>query len=347
MAPKTRKAAPASTDAKALTKENFEKELKALVAKVKEETTLRSVMRTVAVGLQTAQILAGAAVYANVSVLNLTPVYGSIPAMLQHSRLVVVGCMLGWTATWWLRRNLPRNPIYFLAPIALNMPLIQHFLFLLSDLLGPLFGPVITELLTLVPLLVISASAVADLLEDVDLSILPKSVAEAVPGIGSFLVFRAVETFSEPYIQANIGSNLLFTRVGAQVLLGAIFARLAPSTLLLSGLPGLLFTAFLNPHFQTGVALFDINQGLERDMGFRVLARQDSVTGYISVLENVEHGFRALRCDHSLLGGIWLPKDGDQSVPESIYGIFATLEAVRLVETARPASSEPESALVM
>jgi protein-L-isoaspartate O-methyltransferase len=347
MAARQRKPLAASADASVPTREVFEKELTTLAAKAPEDTTTRSSTRALGKLFQAAQILAAAAVYANVSLLNLSPVYGSIPASINHQRLVIAGCMLGWTASLLMKRVLPRNPAYYLAPLAFNIPLIQHLLFLASDRMGPYYGPAITEMLTLVPLLAMSAAAVTDLLEDVDPSMLPKPIAEAIPGTGSFLFFRLVETISGPYIRANIdGSNLLFTRVGAQALLGGIFARLAPSTLLLYGLPGLLFTAILNPHTQTSFGLSNANESLS-DVGFRVLARQDSVTGYVSVIESVKDGFRALRCDHSLLGGIWLHQNGLRGLPESIYGIFATLEAVRLVETDRPTSAEAESALVI
>ncbi|KAG8938121.1 hypothetical protein FRC03_007637, partial [Tulasnella sp. 419] len=41
----------------------------------------------------------------------------------------------------------------------------------------------------------------------------------------------------------------------------------------------------------------------------RVLAANESISGVITVVEDHSHGFRYLRCDHSLLGGVWI---GDQ-----------------------------------
>jgi hypothetical protein len=87
--------------------------------------------------------------------------------------------------------------------------------------------------------------------------------------------------------------------------------------------------------------------------GYRVLARQESVTGYISVLENAEQRFRVMRCDHSLLGGEWLEPPGTERrnvVGEPIYAVFAMLEAVRLVDVAdeRPeVKGHGKNALVM
>ncbi|KAI9726937.1 MAG: hypothetical protein M1828_000285 [Chrysothrix sp. TS-e1954] len=69
---------------------------------------------------------------------------------------------------------------------------------------------------------------------------------------------------------------------------------------------------------------------------FVILDRRQSLTGYISVLQNNEEQYRVMRCDHSLLGGIWMPnedriKDGI-TVPEPVFPVFTTLEAVRLME---------------
>jgi len=70
--------------------------------------------------------------------------------------------------------------------------------------------------------------------------------------------------------------------------------------------------------------------------GYNILDARESVTGYVSVIESTQNHMRALRCDHSLLGGVWLPegqwKDAGIVVPESIYSIFVMLEAVRLME---------------
>src|SRR5207248_10471274 len=88
--------------------------------------------------------------------------------------------------------------------------------------------------------------------------------------------------------------------------------------------------------------------------GYRILARQESVTGYVSVLENVERGFRVMRCDHSLLGGEWLKHPGaerENLVGEPIYAVFAMLEAVRLVnvdvDEPQKAKKQGKNALVM
>jgi hypothetical protein len=346
MPPKTQKGIPKGVDESSLTKENYEKELRELAVKAREQTTFRSVMHNVAVLMQAAQILACGAVYANLSQFTLSPVYGSIPASNWHISLVATAACVGWAASSWLRENLPRKPVQFLAPIALSIPMVQHFISRLSQYIGPVYGPPLTELLTLIPLLIFSASAVDQILEDLDLSALPGSIAEAIPGLGSFFFFQAVERFSKSVILNNIGANLLQSRVGLQLVVGGFYARIAPSTLLLAAVPGLFHTFFLSPHLPTPWATFDLNRNMDRSVGFKVLARQDSVTGYLSVLENTREHYRVLRCDHSLLGGNWLPRD-QVTVSEPIYGVFAMLEAVRLIQVDHSADPGAENALVM
>lgn len=90
----------------------------------------------------------------------------------------------------------------------------------------------------------------------------------------------------------------------------------------------------------------------------RVLARGHSVTGTLSVIEHrlgSDRWIRVLRCDHSILGGLWLEdpdSDLDAAQLESIYTAFHLQEAVRLVErpwdTDDPAKEhESPSALII
>ena len=85
----------------------------------------------------------------------------------------------------------------------------------------------------------------------------------------------------------------------------------------------------------------------------RILSSEPSVTGRIVVGEDYNHGFRFLRADHSLLGGVWI---GDKAVKmdegalfvrdkqgtklgDSIYSTFVLQEAVRLQERETPQKS--------
>ena len=76
---------------------------------------------------------------------------------------------------------------------------------------------------------------------------------------------------------------------------------------------------------------------LPEDM--RILARRFSTTGLISVIEHRigDRWVRVLRCDHSILGGVWLdPAVTNMSQAEAIYITFHVQEAVRLFLPPKP-----------
>jgi hypothetical protein len=114
--------------------------------------------------------------------------------------------------------------------------------------------------------------------------------------------------------------------------------------------PALLHTMQQNPHHYSPSTNRILNETL-REYQYRILDRRDSVTGYISVLENYKDGFRVLRCDHSLLGGEWLITPDrtakGQTVKESIYGVFNMLESLRLIKTEVFTPDDEKDALFM
>lgn len=354
MPPKAAKkvALPDMTGASSLTKENFEKELIALKAKAQTETTSRHVMGQVAVIFAAFRVLSYAAAYSNISQYTLSPVYGAIPAGIWHSKVVMTAAFIGWSSNLWLKRILPKgykSPSYFIPAIAFYIPLIQLNLFRLSTLFGAIWGPVITEALTFAPLMLLSAANAAEILEDLDFGgRLPSYIGDALPGMLSWGAFRTCEVLFNRYLQEIIGANVFVSRIGLQFVLNGCYAMMAPSKIIFFAVPGLFHTIFMNPHFQSPWATYDLNTQLQKQ-GYVILDRQDSLTGYMSVIESTKDQFRVMRCDHSLLGGEWLPSEGSPktTVREPIYGVFAMLEAVRLVEVKTSRSGGPENALVM
>lgn len=331
-----------------LTADSFEKELQALAAQAKQHTWSRLAIQQAAVLVKAASLLGLAAFYSNVSQLSLSPVYGSIPAAIWHPQVVMMACFLGWSSNLWLKRQISADLPHLLPLIALCIPTAQYFLFKQSSLLGPTYGPILTEALTFLPLLFISVACAATVLQDLDLSSLSERIADATPGIGSYMLYKAIEYVSRGLIHSHIGSSLVQSRLGLQMLLSAIYSSLFPSKLLVLAIPSILHTLFFNVHLRTPLTTARLNSTMS-DAGWTVLARQDSLTGYISVLESSEDGFRVMRCDHSLLGGEWLARPGDSSnsIREPIYGVFAMLEAVRLVNVPSRLPDADASALVM
>jgi len=148
-------------------------------------------------------------------------------------------------------------------------------------------------------------------------------------------------------IMDGIGTTFIQTRLGLQIVLTALYTLLAPSKLLLLAGPALLHTALLNTHVPYSYTTNLLSSTLH-ESGWNLLARQESVTGYISIIESQEKGFRVMRCDHSLLGGEWLKSEENHiPFPEPIYAIFVQLEAVRLVEVEVPVPDHEAKALVM
>lgn len=332
------------------TPESFEKELKNLAAKAKDETWAKNATEQLRPFVKSAVLLTLVAVYSNVSELALSPVYGSIPASIWHSKLVMAACFVGWSTNLWLGRSLPVKPHLLLPVVAIYIPTVQFYLFKLSGTFTASWGTLITEALTLFPLLVISVACTANQLEAADFGFLPGFIRDAAPGLGSYAFFKSVEGLSGSAIQSFVGKSFFFTRLGLQSVLAACYSLFAPSKLLLYTIPALLHTSFLNSHVQTSLGTQTLNSTLNAN-GWILLDRKESVTGYISVIESLTEGYRLLRCDHSLLGGEWVKfKDGQfagNKVAEPIYGVFAMLEAVRLVQVPKPVPDNKAKAFVM
>ncbi|KAK4119302.1 S-adenosyl-L-methionine-dependent methyltransferase [Parathielavia appendiculata] len=334
------------------TPDSFERELRALAAKAKGQTWTNWARTQAAVYLRAATLLTLIAAASTVSQLALSPAYGSIPSARWHAKLVMAACFAGWSSNLFLNRVLaPVRPETLLPMIALWIPVVQFALGKVSGLLTASWGPLVTESVTLFPLVAVSAACVATYLDGADLSALPRWVADAAPGLGSYGFFKAAEKLFGGLIEGYVGRTVVNTRLVMEVVLGAAYALFAPSKLLVWTVPALLHTAFLNTHVPTSMALARLNSGLAPE-GYVVLDRAESITGYVSVVDSPKEGYRVLRCDHSLLGGEWVKLLGQgqlkgNQVAEPIYGVFAMLEAVRLVRTPEPIVDSEAKALVI
>lgn len=347
----TRKAKPEATvqpvidDNSSFSQASFEKELKDLRSKANEETWGRWFQEQAAVYLKALLLIALTAVFANVSELTLSPVYGSIPVSLWHNKVMLAGVFIGWSCNLHLGRLVPIKLAYLLPIVAFYIPVAQFFLFKLSATLTATQGPFITEMLTTVPLVILSVACTANYLEGADLSRLPGFVRDAAPGIMSYGYYKLVESTSGKFLVEHIGQSFFQTRIVLETLLGASYALFSPSKYIVFAIPALLHTAFLNTHLMTPMATQSLNSTLLAS-NWSLVDRKESLTGYISVADNLETGYRVMRADHSLLGGEWTRYKG-KIVAEPIYGIFTMLEAVRLVETPEPILDEEAQALVM
>lgn len=296
-----------------------------------------------------AAFLIVAGIASPVSQLNLSPVYGSIPASLHHSKAILATAILAFIGRANLKRYLPERAADFTAVIAYWTPVIQFFLFQYSGRLGIEYGPLFIEALTYFPLLFLCCLTAGNILDSLHLAErlnLPPSIGEVTVPLASFTTISLVSKIAAFSLPSYIGTHIYLTRIGLQTLIGSALAFLAPSRVVLLAFPAILHTLFANPHHPSDSAFRKANATLYANTNFTMLARQESVTGYVSVLENdADNAFRLLRCDHSLLGGEWLVTETaykhGQRQREPIFSVFVLLEAVRLVEdpTAKSVSS--------
>ena len=280
-------------------------------------------------------LLALAATYSPLSHLTLTPVYGSVPSSLFYRYGLLITALVAILGKELFRRYLPRSVSRLIPAFCVWIPTIQFILFKYSSVYGNPYGPLITELLTFYPLALLSIHTALSCIDQVDLSSHNEFIAQHGPTMGSYLFLITVQSGAKNLLTRNIGLNILMTRLGLQISIAALYVLAIPDALKWPALPSLAFTMLGNVHNPLMRTTAALNNELAR-YNFTLLERRESITGYISVLENTQAQFRVMRCDHSLLGGEWtMPRRSghDPPVREPIYAIFAMLEAVRLVET--------------
>jgi spermidine synthase len=313
---------------------------KPMAAKVSEKESRQSPTSNVLKNVvRAAALLLLAGVASPVSQLNLSPVYGSIPASLHHQRTMTVTAVGALITRRGLKSYVSTNVADYIAVIAYWTPVIQFLLFPHSGKLGIEYGPLIIESLTYFPLLFLCMYGAADLLDAIDLSQfnLPSALSEAALPTAAYFTISSVAKTSSALLPDFIGTSLYFTRIGFQMLIASASAFLSPSKVIFLAFPAILHTLWANPHHVSDHGFQLANSTLYASENYTILARQESVTGYISVLENTaDNAFRLLRCDHSLLGGEWLVTPEayrkGQRQRESIFAVFVLLEAVRLVK---------------
>lgn len=290
------------------------------------------------------QLITLAAIYSSISQLTLSPVYGSIPSAFYHKYGSTAAALLAVSlprsnSRSFLKRLLPALPIF-----AFWIPSIQFILFKYSSWLGNPSGPLVTELLTFYPLLILSLYIARVWLHRADTSGFDKLVPEISFPFYAFAWFLAVQRLVRRLFFRNMGSFILMNRVILQLVIALAYSMLLPDNVFWPCVPTAAFSMIGNVHNPL-VRTTDVLNNTLSLYDYTLLARRESVTGYISVLESKKERFRVMRCDHSLLGGAWTipPQQGHTlRVHEPIFAVFAMLEAVRLVETS-PGTDIPDS----
>ncbi|TGZ83950.1 S-adenosyl-L-methionine-dependent methyltransferase [Ascodesmis nigricans] len=283
-----------------------------------------------------------AAITSHTSVLSLSPVYGGTPSSLYHVQILSVLFVLAWfTQTLVLKSWKP--PSYLLPIMAIYTPAVLRYSAQWSSKLGAVYGPIVTEAITLYPLFTLTILSAASVALENSTNVFLDSILGIAP-LGFF--FHHLQAVLPGYIGPLIGSTWFLTRCGLWHAIGALFTLanlLSPSRLpsrhltsiLISFLvPGLLY----NSNQNTMCTLTPAINATLADYNHTLIARKESLTGYISVLDNTDINYRVLRCDHSLLGGEWQqPPKGyswpaDKDFREPVYAVFVIMEAVRLID---------------
>jgi len=278
-----------------------------------------------------AALLVLLAFYSPVMLLVLSPTYGALPAHIFHVYGLGVFAGAGWFLKDHIQMRFGRLAAYMLPVLAFWTPTLQYFVMQQSSKLGNPLGPVVTELFGYYPLALLTVAVAGKQIQyALHLEGMGDVAVEHVPLLGSYFVYSIGEHFAKALLSRAIGFTVVFSRAGLQFVIAILYAAVIPSKLLLLAIPSVLFSITSDVHLG---GISGVNSAIQNE-GYSILARQESYTGYLSVLENHIDGFRVMRCDHSLLGGQWT-KGASGYHPKAedpIYAVFTMLESVRLVE---------------
>ncbi|KAJ6260656.1 hypothetical protein Dda_4883 [Drechslerella dactyloides] len=289
------------------------------------------------------------------SQISLSPVFGEIPSGLHHDKVKNTAFVAAASVALALKYTLPRSRILLrlsrlLIPlVAINIPLAQGFIWQYAKDLGAVNGPIVTEALTIGILLTFTVFSIAGLIRPVGVPVQTVAIADLSLLATSWLVFTYAEAGVVKYLSPYVGSGWPMTRCGMEATAAIFATSLHRSIFLLAALPSFFPVFYLDSRcMMGGKGLKKLNQHLD-PLNFTAVARIESTTGYLSVLENKVERYRLLRCDHSILGGAWLKtvpgleayQDNPEHLREPIYAVFVMLEAIRLID---PPAREREDA---
>ncbi|TKA66146.1 hypothetical protein B0A49_08210 [Cryomyces minteri] len=235
-----------------------------------------------------AALLTLAAESSPISQLSLSPVYGSIPASQFHQKAITATALLAFVGKTTLRKHLSLDSRTLLPVLAFCIPTVQFFLFKCSAQLGPVYGPLVTEGVTFLPLLLLSFYCAGAALEAVNLGDwLNPTVAEVAPAVVSYFSFSAIERAASTYLPHVAGG--VFTRAILQLLVASAHAVLCPSWLCLLALPALVHTLYLDPHFPTTHSTNLLNSTLHQHAGKNPDAAKQTEASGAEVYDYIVH----------------------------------------------------------
>ncbi|KAK6345361.1 hypothetical protein TWF718_007278 [Orbilia javanica] len=280
------------------------------------------------------------------SQLSLSPVFGEIPSGLNHEKTKTTAFAAAAVFALALKYTIPRSRILLrlsrlLIPlVAVNIPLIQGAVWQHAADLGATNGPIVTEAATIGPLLAFTVFSLTGIIKPVGVSTVSVAIADITLLALSWVLFNFTEKSAISYLGPYVGKGWPMTRCGMEATVAVFSASLHRSVFLAAAIPSFFPLFYLDPRCVMGdKGVQKLREHLE-PLNHTVVARMESNTGYLSVIENTQQHYRFLRCDHSILGGVWLPSHPNlkrfagnpEHLREPIYAVFVMLEAVRLID---------------
>jgi hypothetical protein len=314
-------------------------------------------------------VLAILCVLSYISQVILHPVYGSVGTELHHwnsvftiSTATSLLTLLGFLGL----DRLPSRNWRTVGVVVLMAPVTMPALFRFSGQWGPEWGPIITQAVLTWPCVMLLSHDTArrvmyvagkhEIRHSLSLPIfLTLSISIPLTVIMTTIEQQVLVPFVTPYIGIMWSRFSVLLYLGASILVCDLPKRTRNRLIVVAIVIPYVFFVLQLPHVKTGVNTALLSR---LPAEYTYLARQESLTGMITVVENADTGFRVLKCDHSLLGGLWtgikrkeLIEEGitealeHRSVneAESVYTAFLVQEAIRLVQ--RP--SNGNKALIM
>jgi len=298
--------------------------------------------------------LATGLVLANISFQEvLHPLYGSIPTS-YHYRKVTLGSAMASIILGSFTSLSEQGALTGIASFLVAAPLSGLWIGSWTARLGsPIWGPVITQLFISAPVWCLSTFLLSKWMTS--LSIQTSNSPVVSPPFVAFQLWTLVNAL-EPVVFAQIHTKIRPTTLLISLgLVTAIACGISyvsyinnyttitpssnsprpPRTTWRSYVP--LAVPFVLAQLSKNAAPHRIPTESWTSTGgsVRILARSDSTTGTVVIAENLVDNFRFMRCDHSLLGGVWMAGSRGRiysnGLGDSIYTTFVVQEAVRLV----------------
>ncbi|KAG8697062.1 hypothetical protein FRC08_006761 [Ceratobasidium sp. 394] len=311
--------------------------------------------------------LATGLILANISFQEiLHPLYGSIPTS-YHYRKVTLGSALASIILGSFTGLSEQNALTGIASFLAAAPLSALWIGSWTARLGSsIWGPVVTQLFIAAPVWCLCTFLLSKWMTSLQTSNSP-AVSPPFIAFQLWTLVNALEPVVFPQIHTKIRPTTLLVNLSSITAIACgisyvsyinNYTTIAPSansprpprTTWRSYLPLVVPLVLAQLSKSTSPHKIFIEPWTSAGGSVRVLARSDSTTGTVVIAENLVDNFRFMRCDHSLLGGVWTPGSRGRiysnGLGDSIYTTFVVQEAVRLVN--RPSHNKfQENALII